>query len=304
MRLAKVSFVIVNWNRVEDVVRSVHYLVKLKGPNFEIIVIDNGSSDGSPERLEAIDSIRLIRLDSNGGPARARNVGIAQAAGEYIVFLDSDALLSKRGLKTLIDRMDRDPSLGVIGCKIVNSTTRRLDQWIYPHPARTHRNVEFETYSFSAAGAIVRSDALRKAGAFWEDLEIYNEEVDLSIRIIRAGYRIIYFPLVPVFHCVSCCGRKGSNDYWRLQIRNWIWIYYRHFPPAVRWRKVILYVLVYLIKGLANRRVQACLSGIIEGLRATEIITRYRDKLTGAEVDRFEALNHRTRIRIYNRIYN
>jgi GT2 family glycosyltransferase len=298
----KVSFIIVHWNRHEDVLQTIHYLSKLRGPRFEIIVVDDGSTDNSQSCLAAVEFIKLICLESNLGPAEARNVGIAEASGEYLVFLDSDAFLSKRGLESLVERMDRDPTLGVIGCRIVNYYTRRLDQWIYPCRPETHEHREFETYSFSAAGAMARSEVCRKAGLFWGDLGIYNEEVDLSIRILQAGYRIIYFPQVAVYHQVSERGRKGAALYWRNQIRNWIWIFYRYYPAAVRWRKITLYVLVYLAKGVWNLRLAACLSGIVEGLQAFQIIGQYQDKLSRDELRRLESLNRRSPFRLAPRM--
>jgi GT2 family glycosyltransferase len=197
----------------------------------------------------------------------------------------------------LVARMDRDPTVGVLGCRIVNGFSRGLDQWIYAEPAETHERVEFETYSFSAAGAMARTDALREAGLFWKELFIYNEEVDLSIRVIRAGYKILYCPDVAVYHFPSARGRNGPDAYWRCQIRNWIWIFYRYYPAAERRRKVAMYSLIYMIKGLRNRQFRACLSGIMAGLRQTEIIGQYADKLSEEEIRRLAALNTRTRIR-------
>jgi len=294
----KVSFIVVNWNRLDDILRNIHYLSKTRIPDFEIIVVDNGSTDGSPQQLAAVDSIRLVRLPSNVGPSAARNAAIACAKGEYLVFLDSDALLSKKGVARLINRMDRDPTLGIVGCRVVNAYSRRLDQWIYPFSPRTHERREFETYSFSAAGAIVRAEAIRAAGGFWEDLVIYNEEVDLSIRMIRNGYRILYEPGVAVFHCVSDQGRLGSDTFWRYQIRNWIWIFYRYYPPVERWRMVSVYVLLYLVKGVATRRLAACLRGIFEGLRGVDVISRFRDKLSPTEIRLLRSLNRRSSLRL------
>ena len=103
-------------------------------------------------------------------------------------------MISKVGLARLVARLERDPTIGIAGCRIINSYTRKLDQWLYQHPAATHQRTEFETYAFSAAGAAHPRDAIRAAGSFWDDLFIYNEEIDLSIRILRSGYRIIYYP--------------------------------------------------------------------------------------------------------------
>lgn len=296
----RVSIVVVNWNRHEDVARIVRHLAKLRGsgPSFEVIVVDNGSTDGSIEGLASLADIRLVCAGENLGPARARNLGIEAAVGRYILFLDSDALLARNGLARLVERMDADPQIGIAGCRVVNGYTRKLDQWIYAEPAETYALVEFETYSFSAAGAIARAEALRKAGPFWDDLFIYNEEVDLSIRLHRAGYKILYYPHAPVYHFPSSRGREGSKTYWYYQIRNWIWIFYRYYPSMERWRKVVLYSMLYLVKGVLNRQLRACWSGIVAGLKQTDLIGQYDQKLTREELVRLAALNRRKSLHV------
>jgi GT2 family glycosyltransferase len=293
-----VSIIIVNWNRLDDVLLSLHYLRDQKVIRTEVVVVDNGSTDGSAERLSQLEGIRLIRLATNVGPAEARNHGIAIASGKYILFLDSDAILSKSGLAKLVARMESDPTIGIIGCRIVNITTRKTDTWIHAMPPSSHEFLEFDTYSFSAAGAIARTQAVRAAGLFWDELFIYNEEVDLSIRMLKSGYRILYSPISRVYHRVAPDGRIAPGAYWRLQIRNWIWIFYRHYPTRKRFSRLYTYIILYIIKGALNRRLNDCLKGIMEGLRRTEIIRRFPDKLSPSEVDRLHALNRRTRVRI------
>jgi GT2 family glycosyltransferase len=293
-----VSIIIVNWNRLDDVLTNLRYLRRQRGIRIEMVVVDNGSTDGSAERLSRMSWVRLIRLATNVGPAEARNYGVASAKGKYIVFLDSDAVLSKSGLFKLVSRMESNPTIGIIGCRIVNSHTRKTESWIHALPASSHELREFDTYSFSAAGAIARTQALRAAGPFWDELFIYNEEVDLSIRVLRAGYRILYSPVARVYHRVSEDGRIASGAYWRLQIRNWIWIFYRYYPTRARLRKLHAYIVIYLLKGVLNRQFKDCLQGIVEGLWHTEIIRRFPDKLTPEEVGRLYALNRRTRLKI------
>jgi GT2 family glycosyltransferase len=293
-----VSIIIVNWNRLDDVLTNLRFLRRQRGIRTEVVVVDNGSSDGSAERLARIGWIRLIRLAANVGPAEARNYGVGSAKGKYVVFLDSDAVLSKSALKKLVSRMESNPTIGIIGCRIVNSQTRKTDSWIHALPASSHEFQEFETYSFSAAGAIARTQALRAAGPFWNELFIYNEEVDLSIRVLRAGYRILYSPEARVYHRASQGGRIGGGAYWRLQIRNWIWIFYRYYPTRARLKKLYAYIMIYLLKGVLNRQLKDCLKGILEGLWHTEIIRRFPDKLTQEEVSRLYALNRRTRLKI------
>ena len=180
-----VSIIIVTWNRLDEMLKNLRYLRFQGDVRFEVVVVDNGSTDGSAERLAQIEGVKFVGLEANVGPCEARNIGIAQAKGRYLLFLDSDAILSKWKLAWLVKRMDQDPTIGILTCRIINGFTRKIDQWIHSRPQSGFHRHEFETYSFSAAGAIVRRQALRDAGLFWEQLFIYTEEVDLSIRILR-----------------------------------------------------------------------------------------------------------------------
>jgi GT2 family glycosyltransferase len=262
------------------------------------VVVDNGSTDGSVERLSQNESIKFVSLGSNVGPAKARNIGVEQASGKYILFLDSDAVLAKSALGQLVARMESDPSVGIVGCRIINAYTRKLDQWFYQYSASTHEHIDFDTYSFSAAGAMIRAEAMQNAGPFWDDLFIYNEEVDLSIRILRAGYRIIYFPGARVYHTTSSHGRSGAATYWNFQIRNWIWIFYRYYSPFYCAVNIAEYIVLYLIKGLLNGHLPACLRGIRAGLASSSIRQRYPDKLNRQEMGRIHSLSRRLKFRL------
>jgi hypothetical protein len=294
----KVSVVVVNWNRVEDTLLCIKYLRKQAYRNIEVIVVDNGSTDGSVEALKQIAGVKVVELGSNLGPSMARNVGIEMATGKYTLFIDSDAVLSKKGMRRMVERMEADPTIGILGCKIVNAFSRGIDQWIYHQPYDEYGDQMFETYSFSAAGAMVRTEAAKEVGGFWDRLFIYNEEVDLSIRLIRAGFKVIYDPTVYVFHRVSPKGRAKSSAYFYYQIRNWIWIFYRYYPAATRWKKIATYAGVYLVKGVMSRRLWSCLKGMAAGLRERSIIGQYAEKLTAEQVAKLEALNQRTAIKL------
>jgi GT2 family glycosyltransferase len=288
-----VSIIIVNWNRGDEVTRTLRYLESIRGCVREIVVVDNGSTDGSAEELARLEAVRLVALPTNVGPARARNIGVEQSSGKYVIFLDSDAMISRSALARLIERMESDPTIGIAGCRVLNPCSRELDQWIYQYPAKTHERLEFDTYSFSAAGAIVRRQALIDAGPFWEDLFIYNEEVDLSIRVLRAGYRVIYCPRARVYHAPSTHGRQDPSCYWRLQARNWIWICYRYYNTLDCYLGVFKYAMLYALKGLRYGQLRACLSGIRAGLAETGIRGRFPDKLSRAEKRRIDALGRR-----------
>jgi GT2 family glycosyltransferase len=287
------SVVVVNWNRGAEVTRLLHHLDHLDAPGLEIVVVDNGSTDGSADRLGRMKSIRFIGLRQNFGPAKARNIGVLRSSGKYVLFLDSDAMISRSSLDRLVERMEGDPTIGIAGCRILDPASRTLDQWIYQYPSHTHERREFDTYSFSAAGAIVRREALRDAGLFWEELFIYSEEVDLSIRVLRAGYRVIYHPRARVYHAASDRGRQGPSSYWRLQARNRIWICYRYYHTMDCYIRIVKFAVIYVLKGIYSGHLRACLSGILAGLAGEGIRRRFPDKLTTDEKRRIDALGRR-----------
>ncbi len=295
--ISKVSVVLVNWNRSKDILDNIRWLSNQTWKNREIIVIDNGSTDDSIHKLRSLDGIQLIELPENSGPAHARNEGIRVADGEFILLLDSDSYMGRTGMEKLVVRMQQDPSLGVIGCRILNWFTGDIDQWFYPGSYEQFGDTEFETYSFSGAGAMLRTDVVRKAGGFWDALFIYNEEVDLSIGIIRGGHRIIYTPDVAVFHRSSKDGRVPSQRYFYYQIRNWIWILYRHYPFWSRIGRVALISAAYFIKGMLAGHLRSSVQGITDGLRGLHWIDQFEPKLCASQIRRLRILNGRWTIR-------
>src|SRR5438132_430643 len=100
-----VTVVVVNWNRAGEVIACVDSIRPNHYPQIEILVVDNGSSDDSLQRLGALRGIELLALASNRGPTEARNNAIEKAKGKYIFLLDSDALLPERGMHALVNRM-------------------------------------------------------------------------------------------------------------------------------------------------------------------------------------------------------
>jgi GT2 family glycosyltransferase len=296
-RRPRVSVIIVNWNRLADVTFAIRYLRTLRQLAIQTIVVDNGSTDGSLEALREMPDVELIEMGENVGPSRARNAGVRQARGKYTFFLDSDAVVSKRCLPALVRQMDADPKLGIVGCRVMNWHTRKVDQWIYPQSRDRHLHRPFDTYSFSAAGAIARTEVLRKVGGFWEAMGIYNEEVDLSLRVIRAGYRVAYAPDAVVLHRPSPRGRASRANYFRLQVRNWIWIFRRHYPRSRAAWHVGVYGALYLLKATLAREPRAAIRGIVEGLSARDVFADAdsSDKMSPDQVRLVGQLNPRLR---------
>lgn len=303
----RVSAILVNWNRSEDVVDTVASLQAESAVPMEIIVVDNGSEDLHLNVIKNIPNIRLIEVGENKGPSIARNLGAAEAVGEYLLFIDSDATLAPGSLAALVDRMEqnqaavaeqKEPPIGLIACRILNAFTNDIDQWIYPQSYATHGDTAFDTYSFSAAGAMMPRDVFETLGGFWGEMFMYNEETELSLRIIRAGYRIVYGPDAKVLHRESPEGRMPSGRYWMMQSRNWMWLFHRHYPSPAKWFHIAKYSLVYLIKGSAAGKPTWAIKGIWQGLTAFNIARQFPDKMNTAELKHYADLNPRRGIKL------
>ena len=203
-----------------------------------------------------------------------------------------------RGVPVYAERkVDFRRELAIIGCRIDHARSRRVDQWIYPetHQRRTHQ--KFETYAFSAAGALARKAVVDQVGGFNERLFIYNEEVDLAYKVMRAGYKVGYDSAARVYHRPSAVGRAPGKDYWRLMIRNWIWIFFQFYPAPSAWRRTMTYASVYLVKGLAQGQLAAVWSGIREGVAGRRDLLG-EPKLSPEQRRRIDHLNRRRTIKL------
>jgi GT2 family glycosyltransferase len=229
-----VSVVIVTRNRRKDVLTAVQSVYDQPYANVEVVVVDNGSSDGTVEALAAAyPATTIIALERNLGASGGRNPGIAAARGRIIMILDSDASLDTDALDKVVDKFQAAPDVGVLACKVVNATTRQLDRhagWIYTERDKVDQNREFLSYSFSEGGCAFRKEVFEHAGVFSDLLFFGREGEELSLRIWDAGYRILYYPSALVYHRVSpqeqiIGGRRAYYD-----LRNALFVYLLRYP--------------------------------------------------------------------------
>jgi GT2 family glycosyltransferase len=213
-----VSIVIVNHNGHNFVDRCLDTFLKTDYPSFEIIFVDDASSDGSLEYVQTTfgsDSrLCTVATATNQGASRARNTGISRAQGAYIAFLDNDTWCHPKWLRALVDILDRNPHVGAVQCKLmvdgheqmIGSCGHFLTPWGLPFTVgfreRDMGQHDQVTEIFGAHGAawMVRKTVLEKVGAFDADYFIYGEETDLCWRIWLAGHKILYVPDSIVYH--------------------------------------------------------------------------------------------------------
>jgi O-antigen biosynthesis protein len=192
---------------------------------FEIIVVDNGSSDETTERLQRIVHVRSIRNETNIGFVGACNQGARAARGRYILFLNNDTVVTAGFLRSMVDLARQDRRVGLVGAKLVYPDGRLQEAggivwndsvhiaWNfgrYDSPAKPEYNYVKEVDYCSGACLLARKDILESVG-FFDELysPAYCEDTDLAFSVRAAGYKVVYQPKAIVFHLE---GATAGND--------------------------------------------------------------------------------------------
>lgn len=211
-----VSVIIVNYNTkglVSDCLDSI--FSKTVGLDFEVIVVDNASTDGSRELFQADGRIIYVCNETNLGFGRANNRGLGQASGRNVLFLNSDTLIRGNAVKTLSDYLDSHPEAGACGANLFTREGRPNQSYMPFRPgirAELMRFFELDPEVFNSSGRpkrvgfisgadlMVRKAVLDEVGAFDERFFLFFEETELCARINAAGYAIVSVPEAEIVH--------------------------------------------------------------------------------------------------------
>lgn len=248
----KASILIVNTNELHHLKRCLPSIFNQLDPDVEVLIIDNGSSDGSLEYVqEHFPQARIIKNESNLGYTGANNVGFRHAQGEFIAVLNPDTEVQPNWLEELIKALEQNPNAGLVTPKILlmdsperintcgNEITftgltvcRGLEE-----PRNHYSNVEIVS-AVSGAAFVIRKSLVDKLGGFDESLFIYYEETDLSLRAMLAGYKCLYVPSAIVYHkytfkfSAKKCFYQERNRYFAL-IKTFHWATLLALIPGV-----------------------------------------------------------------------
>lgn len=219
-----VSVVIPNWNGKRFLSGCLDSLALQSYEALEVIVVDNGSSDGSLELLkEKYPWVRLISFDRNTGFSVAVNAGIRQAKGTLLALLNNDTIVDQRWVAELVRGLQEHPDAGSVACKMLSYDDKTILDGAgdgYRRgglPGRIgHREKDLgqfdqPRYVLGACGgaAMYRREMFDRIGLFDEDYFAYLEDVDLGLRAQIAGYKCYYVPSAIVYHLG--CGTTGSG---------------------------------------------------------------------------------------------
>ncbi len=256
----RVSFVILTCNRRAAVLRLVDQLEAIADPDIEVIVVDNGSADGTAEALAAAHpGVDLVVLPENRGVG-ARNLGLARATGALVVTLDDDMVdFGPEQLAAVRRAFAEAPRLGAVTFTVTWPGTRRVRDWV--HRRRIDQAGErFSTYELTEGAVAFRCEALAEAGPYREDFFISHEGLELAYRLLDAGWDIVHDGRIVVGHDHRREGRPGWRRFY-YDTRNLFWVAVLHQPVG--------YASGYLARGLGSMLVYSVRDGhVLAWLRA------------------------------------
>ncbi len=247
-----ISIIIANWNTkelIEGCINSIYDTTPVSLLSYEIIVIDNASTDGSPEYLKTqTGRITLIQNKENLGYAKACNQGIKIARGKYILLLGSDTIMQKNTLSECVSYLETHNDSGAVACKLLNPDGTiqnsvkkfpKLKNAFYTYLSLDKMNREYDMSDFdynstceveqaAATYLMVRKDILENINYFDESYRILYNDVDLCSKIRLEGYKIYFLHTVSIIHYGSHSTKNADfalrkimySDIYRYYCRN------------------------------------------------------------------------------------
>lgn len=224
-----VAAVIVNWNRKDDTLRCLESLARSDDPALDIVLVDNGSHDGSCEVVRtAFPHVRLIRNPVNLGFAEGNNVALRQVLSEgypYVLLLNNDTVVAQDAVRRLLQPLLDDPIIGISGPAIcyldepdrvwsaggsIDWTAGTISSDYYNRSTSDLPVGPFAADHVSGCCMLVRTDAIARAGLLDARFFMYYEETEWCVRIARAGYGIVVNPQARIWHAISPRAQEGS----------------------------------------------------------------------------------------------
>jgi GT2 family glycosyltransferase len=246
------SIIIVNWNGRELTENCIESILltdreRIEKKEFEIIVIDNGSTDGSIEYLKSYSRpVKLIRNEQNIGYAPACNQGMKEASGRYVLLLGNDTVILDEALDKCVKFLDENNSCGAVGCKLLNpdgtaqNNCKKFPKFIngfYTYLSLDNLNHDYdmdwfkydetrEVEQISATFLMIRKTLAEKIGYFDESYNIMYNDVDLCKRIWQTGLKIYFLHTAEIIHLGSQSTKKADFSLRKIMYKD-IYRYYR-----------------------------------------------------------------------------
>ena len=250
-----VSIIIVNWNSQAYVRQCLLSIFRnSSGFSFEIIVVDGASFDGCGEMLaREFPSVVFVQSETNVGFARANNLGVRHATGQYLLFLNPDTELLENSVKILLARLKSIPDAGAVGCQLLNRNRTIQTSCVQSFPTVLNQMLDSEYLRerfpesdlwgmsvlhvnwprhtevevVSGACILARRDCFERVGGFTESYFMYGEDLDLCFKLRRSGARVYYVPETRVVHFGGGSTTKAASDFSTVMTRESVFRFMR-----------------------------------------------------------------------------
>jgi len=256
-----VSIVSVNYDQPEVTCEMLASLRKVTYPNFETLIVDNGSPTTNPHCIkEKHPEAHLIISEENLGFAGGNNIALKQAKGDYVLLLNNDTEVKPDFLDSLVKLMESDKSIGISSAKIKYYYEDNIIQYAGTSPinpitsrGRHYGNKEkdigqfdkaIETYYPHGACMIIRKSVLDKLGLLYDGYFLYYEEYDFAERVRQAGYKIYFQPNSEILHKESISTGKNSPLKTYYMNRNRLLFLRRNVKGITFWLAMSYYFLI------------------------------------------------------------
>lgn len=262
--MAFVSVIILNWNGKYLLEECINSLKKQTYPHFEVIVVDNGSTDGSISFVEQhAPHVKLVKVGENKGFSGGNMQGLRVAKGEYIALLNNDAVATPEWLYELVLAMEKDRRVGICASKVIRHDEREIidsagDGCVTSAHGVKRGNGESvnayrrREYIFGACAAAVlyKKKMIEDIGFLDEDFFLNCEDTDLNFRAQLMGWKCLYVPSAIVFHKVSATIGRLSDRAVYHSARNEEYVWIKNMPTSLMFRylhhKLIQEIAVFI----------------------------------------------------------
>lgn len=235
----KVYVIVLNWNGKNDTLDCLKSLQATDYENYKVVVVDNGSEDDSVAAIrKEFPDVDIVETGKNLGFAGGNNVGIEYAIEQgtaYVFLLNNDTTVDPAYLRTLVETAEKYPQAGALGSKIYyHSEPQRIwfaggkINWLCNKGEHIGLDkIDKGQYDqirevgyLTGCALLVKKEVVEKVSMLEDDYFLYYEDVDYSLRIKNAGYKIVYVPASKIYHKISRATKAGSSSYVYYHVRN------------------------------------------------------------------------------------
>ncbi len=288
-----ISVAIITRQRRADVIKAVESALAEIGPDDSVIVLENGCPDDSTAGLEdRYPTVRWERITRNLGVSGGRNRLIELTSTPIILFLDDDAVLHEGAVASVRRHLVESPQTGIVAMRMDEPKTRTPRSHEFPAKDKTRYEAAFETTYFIGGAFAVRRDALRESGTFDDWLFYGLEELDLSYRMLDAGWRIWYLPDARTTHHAVTAGRP-SGQYFYYHVRNRFHVALRRLPWRFAISQIVAWTGYFALQAVKAGQLRHFGRGVAAGLRDIPAAVRTRAPIRPDTVRHLRALDGR-----------